>query len=204
MKQFIICPKCGSIELTATITELPFKIHRCEQCNYLTTSVESEDWKPAKAISIKQPWAWLICSGIKDIENRTWKTNYRGRVLIHAGKKYNLAYDDWVHDILRKHDKLFVDDFDSSAIIGSVEIVDCVWGHASIWAEKQHCTYKSPCQDLTKRPNCWDGCMYFSKPIYNWVLANPILFERPILGVKGKLSFFVPELPNSESKPHAV
>ena len=38
-----------------------------------------------KAISIKQPWASLIAHGIKDIENRTWRTNYRGRVLIHAG-----------------------------------------------------------------------------------------------------------------------
>lgn len=39
-----------------------------------------------KAITIKQPWASLIVSGLKDIENRTWKTNFRGRVLIHAGK----------------------------------------------------------------------------------------------------------------------
>lgn len=38
-----------------------------------------------KAISIKQPWASLIAHGIKDIENRSWRTNYRGRVLIHAG-----------------------------------------------------------------------------------------------------------------------
>ena len=34
-----------------------------------------------KAITIKQPWASLIVHGIKDIENRTWRTNYRGRVL---------------------------------------------------------------------------------------------------------------------------
>ena len=43
-----------------------------------------------KAISIKQPWAYLIASGIKDIENRTWKCpeKYIGtRVLIHASAK---------------------------------------------------------------------------------------------------------------------
>ena len=39
-----------------------------------------------KAITIKQPWASLIAAGLKDIENRTWKTNFRGRVLIHAAK----------------------------------------------------------------------------------------------------------------------
>ncbi|WES88803.1 ASCH domain-containing protein [Dickeya fangzhongdai] len=37
-----------------------------------------------KALSIRQPWAWLIVNGYKDIENRTWHTKYRGQVLIHA------------------------------------------------------------------------------------------------------------------------
>ncbi len=38
-----------------------------------------------KAISIHQPWADLIVFGHKDIENRSWTTRYRGRMLIHAG-----------------------------------------------------------------------------------------------------------------------
>ncbi len=37
-----------------------------------------------KAISIRQPWAWLIVNDFKDIENRSWDTKYRGLVLIHA------------------------------------------------------------------------------------------------------------------------
>ena len=28
------------------------------------------------------------------------------------------------------------------------------------------------------------------KPIYNWVLANPVVYDKPILNVKGKLSFW--------------
>lgn len=39
-----------------------------------------------KALSIQQPWAWLIVRGSKDIENRSWHTDFRGRFLIHAGK----------------------------------------------------------------------------------------------------------------------
>lgn len=39
-----------------------------------------------KAISIRQPFAWLIVNGYKDIENRSWDTKYRGLVLIHASK----------------------------------------------------------------------------------------------------------------------
>ena len=41
-----------------------------------------------KALTIKQPWASLIASGIKDIENRTWKTHYRGKIYIHASSHY--------------------------------------------------------------------------------------------------------------------
>lgn len=40
-----------------------------------------------KAISIRQPYAYLIVNGKKDIENRNWKTKQRGRVLIHASQK---------------------------------------------------------------------------------------------------------------------
>ena len=39
-----------------------------------------------KALSIRQPWAWLIIHAGKDVENRTWCTNYRGRFLVHAAK----------------------------------------------------------------------------------------------------------------------
>jgi len=41
--------------------------------------------KIMKVLTVKQPWAYLLCAGIKDIENRTWKLpeKYRGeRVLI--------------------------------------------------------------------------------------------------------------------------
>lgn len=44
-----------------------------------------------KAISIRQPWAWLIVNGFKDIENRNWYTQFRGEVFIHAGKSIDRA-----------------------------------------------------------------------------------------------------------------
>jgi hypothetical protein len=39
-----------------------------------------------KALSIRQPWAWLIVNGFKPVENRDWSTRFRGRFLIHASK----------------------------------------------------------------------------------------------------------------------
>ena len=40
-----------------------------------------------KAITVLQPYAWLIAAGLKTIENRNWATKYRGQLLIHAGIK---------------------------------------------------------------------------------------------------------------------
>ena len=42
-----------------------------------------------RALSIRQPWAWLIAEAVKDIENRRWATTYRGVFLIHAGKQFD-------------------------------------------------------------------------------------------------------------------
>jgi hypothetical protein len=38
-----------------------------------------------KALTIRQPWASLIAMGVKTIETRSWSTNYRGPLAIHAG-----------------------------------------------------------------------------------------------------------------------
>ncbi len=40
-----------------------------------------------KAISIKEPWASMIMNGKKVIETRTWKTKYRGEILLCASKE---------------------------------------------------------------------------------------------------------------------
>ena len=55
-----------------------------------------------KAITIKQPFASLIAAGIKEYEFRTWKTNYRGEILIHAGKSID-------KDAMKKFDFLNLD-----------------------------------------------------------------------------------------------
>jgi len=35
-------------------------------------------------LSLRQPWAWTVTHGTKDVENRRWNTRFRGRFLIHA------------------------------------------------------------------------------------------------------------------------
>lgn len=125
-----------------------------------------------RALSIIQPWASLIAVGIKDIENRTWRTNYRGEFLIHASAKrlpagwtaltseQYAAATRLVNPYGKEND---VKQLPVSAIIGKARLVDCVLNHPSVWAEKG---------------------------VWNWVLADVQLFSTPILNVKGRLGFW--------------
>ncbi len=141
-----------------------------------------------KALSIKQPWASLIAHGIKDIENRTWKTKFRGRIYVHAsGKPANepnqiFTDNQWKSSEEKRHDFFVFHSYSElSQIIGEVDIVDCVINHESIWAEK------------TEGVTVGNKFFHKDKPIYNWVLANPVLYDKPI-PCKGKLSFWEPDI----------
>ena len=71
-----------------------------------------------KVLTVKEPWASLIINSYKKYEFRSWKTNYRGKILIHSGKsmdKYNL-------DIFKDYNL----DYSFGYIIGEVEIIDCI------------------------------------------------------------------------------
>jgi len=142
-----------------------------------------------KTLSVKQPWVYLIFANIKPIENRTWPCpkKYIGeRILIHASAKPDDRHRDMSLLFTKNQwEKITIEKLESymshglwiySAIIGSVEIVDCVLNHTSIWAEKTN-------------------FMRGDKPIYNWILANPIVFDKPIKNITGKLSFWEYELP---------
>ncbi len=47
-------------------------------------------------LSIRQPWAWLIVKGFKDIENRSWGTKFKGPILIHASSSFD---EDTLRDV---------------------------------------------------------------------------------------------------------
>ncbi len=153
-----------------------------------------------KALTIKQPWASLIVHGIKNIENRTWKTNYRGRILIHASAKDSGALYELLNerqlDVMNNHwtSDIFPDR-PNSAIIGEVDIVDCVLNHDNIWAEHMQ---THPCEDVEGLKILNKGQKY----IWNWILSNPVLYDEPILNIKGKLSFW--EFDKSKTVNHGL
>ena len=127
-----------------------------------------------RILSVRQPWAWLIVNGWKNIENRDWPTRVRGRILIHAAKI--MTPDDYEAAVL------FVRSFaptvanqipgpDSllrGGIVGEATILDCVSHHDSEW--------------FTGR--------------YGFVLDGQQ--ELPFQPCKGRLGFFT--IPNEVSK----
>jgi ASCH domain len=79
-----------------------------------------------KALTIRQPWASLIIAGEKDVENRTWRTSYRGPLVIHAGSAVDREgmgqYGEWLEA------------YPQGVVLGTVDLVDIVEDSMSWWA----------------------------------------------------------------------
>lgn len=117
------------------------------------------------ALAIRQPYAWLVVNGIKDVENRSRRTHYRGQVLIHASLNNELLFEDTLEELGKLAGITLPNVYDGGGIVGVAEIIRCERRHGSAW----------------KDPSSWA-----------WVLANarPLPF-RPC---KGALGFFYPKL----------
>ena len=85
-----------------------------------------------KALSLRQPWAWLVAAGHKDVENRTWSTRHRGEFLIHAAKTFDHAgYERVLRETYLVLPAPGV--FERGGIVGAAELVNCVTQHDSPW-----------------------------------------------------------------------
>ena len=92
------------------------------------------------ALSIRQPWAWLILNAGKNVENRTWPTRFRGWFLIHAGKGMTqeeyLSVKLWLPTIGRSAAAAHLPDFkdlERGGIVGMAKLGNCVTGSDSPW-----------------------------------------------------------------------
>lgn len=80
-----------------------------------------------RALSILQPWAELIASGVKKIENRTWQHAHRGPVAIHAGKgKQCYKEDANVWEQRYEVRMPLVGEVAFGAIVAVAELIACV------------------------------------------------------------------------------
>jgi hypothetical protein len=118
------------------------------------------------ALAVRQPWAWLIVNGFKDIENRSRRTHHRAPLLIHASLSRD-SYAENVQLVKRKHGISVPLEIERGGIVGVVAVIDCVESHKSKWFEKGN---------------------------FGWVLANPRRLKfRPC---RGAVNLFRPEFEN--------
>jgi len=123
-----------------------------------------------KVITIKQPFATLIAEGLKEYEFRTWKTKYRGDILIHAGKGINKK-------AMKKFEHLNLE-YPSGVIIAKATLTDCIFVDTDTrkkLIEKNPLVY----YNLVEEPE-WNG--------YAFELKNVI--KIPNIKVDGKLSLW--------------
>lgn len=120
-----------------------------------------------KVLTIKQPYASAVVYGYKEFEFRSWKTNYRGKILIHAGMTKD-------NDSITKFEKYHLD-YNFGMIIGEVDLLDCILVD----------------EVLDKSLRKKDGIVYEHNHIgkYAWKFSNPIIYSHPIK-IKGKLGLW--------------
>lgn len=115
-----------------------------------------------RCLSVRQPYAWAICVGAKTVENRVWKTDFRGTIAIHASSS-----PQYVNTLRKsaKDTRLAKDYFPFGAIVGIADVVA---------VEPYGPTHES--NSHAGGPYCF-------------LLASAKLFKAPI-PMKGKLNLF--------------
>jgi ASCH domain len=86
-----------------------------------------------RALTIRQPWAWLIVNGYKDIENRSWQTRHRGALLIHAGASKTDLRESVLTDVAKRYGIQLPQSYVHGGVIGVVDVVECKKRTASPW-----------------------------------------------------------------------
>jgi hypothetical protein len=165
-----------------------------------------------KVLSIKQPYASFICTGIKTVENRTWKTDYRGKLLIHASGD-NMSFFDtkslpqkflntW-YDYIEK-DEWNCPKSAPDNVKNAYKMAKDLWKFYGIaqddprpvdeWikeAVKKHGYYfkstaiigEAELADIIQ-----DSDDDFAESgCYHWIFKNPVLYDKPIINVLGHL-----------------
>lgn len=154
---------------------------------------------PTHAITVLQPWAWALATGFKTLENRRWKSSFRGRVAIHAGANMRLLgdeYGDRMDDGLYSvHPRIFkaLDDrrigpnrpiLNSGAIIGTADVVACIaFNPAKDDPDKVFAEFAN----TSVAPEIPHGC--WAEGPYCFVLQNARRFRVPIY-CPGALNFW--------------
>lgn len=143
-----------------------------------------------KVLTLIQPWGTLIALGEKKIETRSWKTNYRGPLFIHAGKKidWDICQNYPFKDVLSDHGITLKSQLPTGMIIAKCELVDCIkmsdWG---IDTSLRVISATLEDRQIVKGNELEFGD--YAPGRYAWILDNIELLKEPI-PAKGQLGLW--------------
>lgn len=142
-----------------------------------------------RALSIAGPFARLIAEGSKEIELRSWKTNFRGLVLLHSStsRDFDACFDDL---------EMSLDECPKSAIIGAAILTDCIaYTTARQWNDdlERHLWIGDE-PYATIRQDYYNG-----NPPIGHVFEHPILFDPFILDIPGAFNYWQPRNPRQQA-----
>jgi len=152
-------------------------------------------------ISVKNPLSYLICAGIKDVENRTWQTKHRGWIYIHSCGDLEFPLIS-VKDLPKEfHGEVTeTTELYSDAILKLDKFIKQYYGIQKDDPEKikkvvdeKGCFFKSRC--IVGRVKLVDivrnsESPFAQKGFYHWILKDAELFKDPIDNILGRQSIF--------------
>ena len=142
-----------------------------------------------RILTVRQPWAWAIVHGEKDVENRTQSWKYRGPIAIHAANQTSEQgmRDDNVRAAWSEHGE--GDPLEALVIGAVIGVVDLVDVHT---CATDCCSSPWAMQDLVVET--WRGPLSQTRSQFrvHLVLANPRPLAKPI-PAKGRLGLWRPD-----------
>lgn len=164
-----------------------------------------------KVLSVKNPWSFLICHGIKDIENRTWDTKHRGELYIHSsGQPIEFISLDHLplqmeKEILKKRteaiEKGIITEYietieqlrkipftEETKSVKELQIFNFQYQEKN---KKEYFISKAIIGKVDLVDIVRDSKSVWANPdCFHWVIKNPVLFSKPVTMVKGRLKIW--------------
>lgn len=129
--------------------------------------------KKMKVLSLTEPYATLIKEKKKFVETRSWKTNYRGILYIHASLTN-----------IKKVDK------ENKELMSLIENIPLNYGHIICKCNLVDCVYMTSDYVNKMKQNHQEYiCGTYEEGRYAWILENIEILKKPIL-VKGHLGIW--------------
>lgn len=164
-----------------------------------------------RVLTVRQPYATMICKGLKSIEFRTWSTKHRGRLYIHASRQEDLDIFGF-SPLLKEYDQCV--DMRGHKI-KETKYINIVDNEIVLLDETERVAFdllkteiKLQCQDPPTTLFLQHSIIGHVDLVdiekagkqYNWILENPVYLSNPVIGVKGKLKIWtMPDIINQEA-----